>query len=83
MVATHPVAVGKVDADGSGRIQVAGDDGTLDDLCADAAADGLAETGIYGTVVLEPLCMVGKYTGTAGGCLVAEVDDAFLTGFVF
>ena len=82
MVATHPVAVGQIDANSGRRIEVAGNDDTLYDLCADAAADGLAEADIDGTVVFEPLCMVGKYAGAAGSCLVAEIDDAFPTGLV-
>ena len=66
MVTTHPVAVGKVDADGGGRIEVAGNDGTLDDLCTDAATDGLAEAGVDRTVVLEPL-RVGAQDLRTGG----------------
>ena len=57
MVPADPVGVGEVDADGGGRIAVAGQAGRVDDLCADSLHLRLLEARVDGGVVLEPLCV--------------------------
>ena len=47
-VSANPVGVGEVDADGSGGIEVSGEDGSCDDFRADALHLFFFELGIHG-----------------------------------
>ena len=69
MVPADPVCVGEVDADGGGRIAVAGEAGCVDDLCADSLHLRLLETRVDRGVVLEPLRVCAEDVA-ALGCLV-------------
>ena len=51
--------LGKVDADGGGGIEVAGENGSSDDFCRDAFDFFLLETRIDGAVVFKPLRIDG------------------------
>ena len=55
VLATHPVAVGQIDADGSGGIEVAGKNGGGDNLGGNALALRFLKARVNGTVVFKPL----------------------------
>ena len=76
----NPVAVGQVNADGAGRIEVSAQHRGTNHLGAHAAALLLAEAGVDGRVVLEPLGVVAQRLGTLGSLVVDDVDVAFPTG---
>ena len=80
-IATNPVGVGQVDADGGGGIEIAGEDGGGDDLSGNTFHFLFLETGIDGAVILKPLRIEGEGVGTFGGSHVLEVDNALPRGF--
>ena len=76
----NPVAVGQVNADGAGGIEVATQHGSTYHPGAYAATHFLAETWVDGRVVLEPLGIVAQGLGTSGGLVVDDVDVALPAG---
>ena len=62
---TNPVAVGQVDADGSRGIAVTSQNGSGDDLGADAFHVFLLEAVVNGRVALEVLSVLADEFGTA------------------
>ena len=81
MLGTHPVAVGKVDADGAAGVEVAAQDGCVDDLGRHAAAQRLLEAGIHRRMVLKPLRVPAQGLCSSGGLVVGIVDVAFPARF--
>ena len=77
----HPVGVGQVDADGRGRIEVASEDGRLDDLGRHPPAFRFLETVVHGRVVFKPLGVGAQFFRTRRGFQVLEVGVSFPTGF--
>ena len=77
----YPVCVGKIDADGRGRIAVSGKANGVDYLCRNTLDLFLAEAGINRGVVLEPLGVGAEGFRALGGLEVLDVHVALPGGF--
>ena len=77
VVLADPVGVREVDADGRGRIAVAGEADGVDHLRGNALDRGFPEARVHGGVVLEPLGVRTQGLGAARGVEVLDIDIAF------
>ncbi len=77
MLLTNPVRIGQVDADGRGRIAVAGQAHGIDNLGADALHGGFLEARVHRRVVLEPLGVGTQDFRALGSLEVLDVHVAF------
>ena len=73
----NPVGIRQVDADRSGRIAVARQDGCRDNFGRNALTLSLFILGVSGRVVLKPLRVLRHLDGTLRGCQVLVVDQRF------
>ena len=81
MLRPYPVCIGQVDANGGGGVFVASQHGSTDGIGHHALDLRLAETGVYGGMVLEPLGIAGDGLGATGSLQVLILDDAFPRAF--
>ena len=73
----NPVCVGEVDADGRGRIAVAGEANGVDHLGADALDRSFLEARVHRRVVLEPLGVGAQDFRALGSLEVLDIHIAF------
>ena len=81
MLRAYPVRIGQVDANGGGGVFVASQHGSTDGIGHHALDMRLAETGVYGRMVLEPLGIAGDGLGATGSLQVLILNDAFPRAF--
>ena len=77
----HPVGVGQVDADGRGRIEVASEDGRLDDLGRHPRHSAFLKRSSTGEWSSNHWALALSFFRTRRGFQVLEVGVSFPTGF--
>ena len=80
MLATYPVGIRQVDADGRGRIEVASQDGGGDNLGRNAFHFFFLELLVHGRMVFEPLSIGTDSFRTTSSLKVLEVDKRLPAG---
>ena len=80
ITAAYPVGIGQVDANGRGRIEVAGQDSGGDDLGRNALHLLLLELFVHRRMVFKPLGIAADQLRAVRSLQILKVDQGFPTG---